>query len=93
MTHLEGIVKLHNPLIIGFGQDVPLGFHVSHLVPLEHIRLPECLHGVQTIRVQLPDQRHLTERANTCEKRISELQHRVLPDASSMNEAACIIRN
>ena len=42
----------------------------THLIPLEDVRLSQCLHGVQVIRVDLPHQGHFTKGSDTdrCKK-------------------------
>ena len=37
----------------------------THLIPLEDVRLSQCLHGVQVIRVDLPHQGHFTKGSDT----------------------------
>lgn len=58
---LKGVVKLNDPLVIGLGQYVPLGLDVSHLIPIQHVRLPQRLHRVKLIRVEFLDERHLAK--------------------------------
>lgn len=43
----------------------------THLIPLEDVRLPQRLHGVQVIRVDLPHQGHFTKGSDTdgCQKK------------------------
>lgn len=66
-SYLKGVVEFDDPLVIRLSQNVPLSLDVRHLVPLEHIGLPQGLHGIQAVSVNLQDQRHLPKRAHTCE--------------------------
>lgn len=60
---LEAVVHLHDPLVVGLDEDVALGAHVRHLFLLEHVGLPQDLHGVDVARVLFLHQPHLAERA------------------------------
>lgn len=70
---LEGVVETHHPLVVGFGQDVPLGLYVRHLVPQQHVLLAESLHGVQRPRVLLPRQGNFSEGADA--ERLDPFEH------------------
>ena len=54
--YLEGVVELDDPLVLGLGQDVLLGDDVRHLLPLDHLALPQRLHGVQPAGLRTVDQ-------------------------------------
>ena len=48
--------ELHDPFVVGLGENVSFGLHVRDLVPSENIHFPEGLHCVKLLRVLLPYQ-------------------------------------
>ncbi len=68
------MIKLHNPVIVRFGQDVPLRLDVRNLVPHEHLGLLQRLHGKHLLLVDvhvvhrpinLLNKCHLTKRSQS----------------------------
>lgn len=62
---LEGVVQADDPLIICFSENVPLSFHMGHLVSQQDVFFTEGLHGIQRSRVHFPSQTHFSKRPNS----------------------------
>merc|ERR1719228_2608543 len=58
---LETVEHLDDPLMVRLHQDVPLCSDVCHLLLLDHVRLPQDLHGIHMTSINLLNKSHFTK--------------------------------